>query len=315
MTAQTIPMDKIVADHKDIQIRRRLNRDAISRYADSFKQLPPVVVYDIGNEDGTFILVDGYHRQAAALALGLTEMQAEIIPGTVEEARIAAATANANSGVPLTTEERNGAIRLLKATRPDLNMADIARLMGVSRDTVSVVMAVDKTRRTVAPMLPPFKAGEPPIADQLSDNHIVETLPLKGDPSAQAEVIAAAQRNGWTRDQTRRAVAVMRSKTVTPQDKRAVLEGRYAPTMNADGELTRQPATKSEGGSKSQASLADVLASLASMAAQSPQTMLALLQGVSQDDLAAGTAALASFAAVLAEAQAEDVEDDDDDDQ
>jgi ParB-like chromosome segregation protein Spo0J len=57
--------------------------ERVARYAEDFDALPPVVVF--GTEDG-LLLVDGYHRIAAAQRLGAVMIAAEVHQGSRADA-------------------------------------------------------------------------------------------------------------------------------------------------------------------------------------------------------------------------------------
>ena len=61
---------------------------------------PPILVYAVGPRRGKrFLLVDGRNRIAATRSTGGTEIMAEIIDGTLEQATWAAAAANGRAEV------------------------------------------------------------------------------------------------------------------------------------------------------------------------------------------------------------------------
>jgi ParB-like chromosome segregation protein Spo0J len=64
--------------------RRHLNQDRVRRYAEVLDQLPPVVVFELG--DHTLLLADGYHRVAAAQLAGRRTVQADVRVGTKKQA-------------------------------------------------------------------------------------------------------------------------------------------------------------------------------------------------------------------------------------
>lgn len=64
--------------------RRHLDQDRVRRYAEVLDQLPPVVVFEVG--DHTLLLADGYHRVAAAQLAGRTTVQADVRVGTKKQA-------------------------------------------------------------------------------------------------------------------------------------------------------------------------------------------------------------------------------------
>jgi len=55
----------------------------VERYAQTLNTLPPVVVFDTGEE---LLLVDGYHRVAAARRRGLETIEAEVRHGSRRDA-------------------------------------------------------------------------------------------------------------------------------------------------------------------------------------------------------------------------------------
>jgi hypothetical protein len=62
---------------------RQLEEEKVGRYMQILDQLPPVVVFNLG--DG-LLLVDGYHRVEAARRLGRRVVQAEVRQGSREDA-------------------------------------------------------------------------------------------------------------------------------------------------------------------------------------------------------------------------------------
>ena len=85
--------------------RRHLNQDRVRRYAEVLDQLPPVVVFELG--DHTLLLADGYHRVAAAQLAGRTTVQADVRVGTEEQAVQFAPMSHVPSGAcQLTRHER-----------------------------------------------------------------------------------------------------------------------------------------------------------------------------------------------------------------
>src|SRR5919199_2609837 len=66
-----------------------LDAARVKRYAEMLGALPPVIVFDTGKE---LLLADGYHRLAAARRCGLETVEAEVRPGSRQDAlRYAAA--------------------------------------------------------------------------------------------------------------------------------------------------------------------------------------------------------------------------------
>jgi ParB-like chromosome segregation protein Spo0J len=88
--------------------RRHLDQNRVRRYAEVLDQLPPVTVFAL--EDQTLLLVDGYHRLAAAQQAGRTTVRAEVRLGTKAEAlQFAVDVAQAEVGV--SADQARDAIR------------------------------------------------------------------------------------------------------------------------------------------------------------------------------------------------------------
>ncbi len=116
-----------------ICVRTGLDEETVRNYAACFDQLPPIQVFDL---DGRLVVVDGNHRTHAAQRLGLTDIAAEVKPGTLEEAREAAALANVAHGKPLNTAEKRKAIDAVLVCKPERSDNWVAKLVGVDRKTV-----------------------------------------------------------------------------------------------------------------------------------------------------------------------------------
>ena len=69
-----------------------LDAARVERYAEMLDALPPIVVFDTGER---LLLVDGYHRVAAARRRGLETVEAEIRLGSRRDALWYAATVGA----------------------------------------------------------------------------------------------------------------------------------------------------------------------------------------------------------------------------
>jgi len=88
--------------------RRHLDQDRVRRYAEVLDHLPPVTVFAL--EDQTLLLVDGYHRVAAAQQAGRMTVRAEVRVGTKAEAlQFAVDVAQVEAGV--SAEQARQAIR------------------------------------------------------------------------------------------------------------------------------------------------------------------------------------------------------------
>ncbi|MBU1751251.1 MAG: ParB N-terminal domain-containing protein [Chloroflexi bacterium] len=120
-----------------IQLRARgLDPATVEDYAAALEHgavFPPVVVFQ---EGGTLWLAGGFHRHAAHRAVGRAEIEAEVQPGTHQEAMIYAATDNATHGRSMSRwEKQEAGERLIRLT--DWSDREIARRLTVGNKTVS----------------------------------------------------------------------------------------------------------------------------------------------------------------------------------
>jgi len=96
-----------------IQPRPFLSRDAVKRYALVYRNdpqgMPPIKLGRL--PDGRTILVDGFHRVAAAKQAGHTKLRAETIPTTAEIAPWLAVEANIRNGVPIPRSQKRQVFR------------------------------------------------------------------------------------------------------------------------------------------------------------------------------------------------------------
>ncbi len=218
-------MSQIIID-PTVDVRQKLNEDAIQRYMDDFLDLPPVVVFET---DGELLLADGFHRVMAAQRLGIPEIEAEIKKGSRDEAMEYAAFANTKHGEPLRIEERREAIRRLRLLRPDWAYGQIAKLMGCSEATVGDVLKADEVRKGVGRPTP------------LSDSHLQEIGTL--DRGLWPDVIKTTEKRGWTRDEVRQVAKELKDETTPIERKKELLEGKTEPITKIEGEPAIMPDT------------------------------------------------------------------------
>jgi hypothetical protein len=106
--------------HEAFQVRTKLDPHTIARYAGILKNggsFPPITVARIASpevkpkgrplavfdeiDEGALVLVDGYHRVEAHLAVGRNEVPANVVEASKHEALWLAASANLVHGLPL----------------------------------------------------------------------------------------------------------------------------------------------------------------------------------------------------------------------
>jgi ParB-like chromosome segregation protein Spo0J len=149
MDIRDVPLHDLVLDPR-LNLRDRLDRDTVERYAEAWNRLPPVTVYKVG---GKLYLADGIHRHAAAVLLGRRSMKAEIVAGTFAEALDFVAGANLFHGLPLNRAERRRAIEVKLRLHHERSDRRLAEELAVGRELVA------KIRRQL------IEAGEVPAGE------------------------------------------------------------------------------------------------------------------------------------------------------
>jgi hypothetical protein len=138
MHNQRIEIDKIIIKDS-IQQRAQLNQACIEDYADEVAngvKFPPLVVYDDGEN---LLLADGWHRYEAYRLSEVEEVEITIYKGTVRDAILHAAGANANHGLRRTNADKLKAVLTLLID-PDWGQwsdTEVARRCNVTQPFVS----------------------------------------------------------------------------------------------------------------------------------------------------------------------------------
>ena len=193
-----LEIDNLVLD-PNLYLRDRLDDFTVERYADSWQRLPPVTVFQV---EGSYLLVDGYHRHAAAVMLGHNMIQAELMHGSFTEALDFAASVNLFHGLPLTRSERRRAVEVKLKLHHDWSDRKMAEDLAVSRELVA------KTRKMLieGKVIPnnPGRVG--------ADGKMYSSAGLPKDPGERLPKTNAAGGESSPRDLGRREsdhVAVM----------------------------------------------------------------------------------------------------------
>jgi hypothetical protein len=123
------------------QMRVSINQDKVSEYAEKMREggiFPPIKA----TFDGTvYWLYDGFHRYFASQAAGMTTIEVDYKPGTMEDAQDLALSANGGHGLPRTKEDKRKAIEtaLSYERHAKKSNREIAILCDVSHTTVAYV--------------------------------------------------------------------------------------------------------------------------------------------------------------------------------
>jgi ParB-like chromosome segregation protein Spo0J len=156
MDTETVPLSQIVTS-RQAWPRDNGDADRVEMFAgllDADQYIPPPEVVDLG--DGRWLLADGVHRVEAHRQLGRSEIDVVVVPIHDGETSVQAAYRRALetatlSALPLTKAERRRAVYRLLDERSELSHRAVARLVGVSHQTVDR-WAVERGRH---------EAGEP----------------------------------------------------------------------------------------------------------------------------------------------------------
>ncbi len=135
MDIRDLKLDDLVLD-QDLNLRDRLDDATIERYAEAWPKLPAVTVYEV---DGRWLLADGFHRHAAAVALGKKTIHAEVRQGAFEDALDFAAGVNLAHGLPFNRNERRRAVEIKLRLHPEWADRRLSEELGVSRDLIAKV--------------------------------------------------------------------------------------------------------------------------------------------------------------------------------
>lgn len=132
----TLPITVIIADD-DFQARESgLSESHVALLAESNPcELPPILVAPLG--DGTYGVLDGFHRLAAAELLGVETIRCIVAEGAGYPEAVAA---NIHHGLPLSKADRKAAARWWADREPTLSHAEIGRRVGLSDKTVTAAI-------------------------------------------------------------------------------------------------------------------------------------------------------------------------------
>lgn len=134
---QIAPNDLTLSDK--VQPRAQMNMITIQEYAQDMQagaKFPPIEVVSDGDH---YWVWDGFHRTLAAISIDLSELEANIILGTIEDARWLSLTANKGHGLRRTNEDKRRVVEnaLAHPKSKELSDREIARHCGVGNKMVS----------------------------------------------------------------------------------------------------------------------------------------------------------------------------------
>jgi ParB-like chromosome segregation protein Spo0J len=217
---RAVALDEINASPA-VQIRLRLNQEAIATYAEILDQLPAVDLFNVKGHG--LVLADGFHRVEAAKRADRSSIKAFIMEGTLNDAMEWAVISNLKHGQPLRGRERDDAIIRMLRLHPKWRRAQIAKAMGVSPSSVTNATELRRVRNTVQSKV---------TVRRTNDLRYVHPLPKK----MWAPILEASNKRGWNSDELRIAVKNLKSDKTPESHKRALLEGRADPVLLVRGD-------------------------------------------------------------------------------
>jgi hypothetical protein len=124
------------------QPRAEIDQATVDEYAEAMRQLvsfPALIVYHDGVNTW---LADGFHRYHAAKKIGASALDVEWRVGTLEQAKLYAASANAKHGLRRTAADKRRAIEMVLSTEEGRRWKQdcIAKHCHVSQQYVSKIM-------------------------------------------------------------------------------------------------------------------------------------------------------------------------------
>lgn len=156
-TQTTIPLADIQVD-ASLQPRvSGLDEQHVQALMEAPEAWPAVVVVP---RDGRYMLVDGFHRLAAAQNLGLGTITVTVMemPEDGDLARLAFA-ANLAHGLPLTLADKRARTERLLREHPAVSNMEIARQVALSPTTVAAIRQRLEEAATIAPIAQRVGAG------------------------------------------------------------------------------------------------------------------------------------------------------------
>lgn len=134
---ERIALDLIMTD-AGTQMRSMIDESVVREYAENLASLPPITVFYTGSQ---YIPADGFHRIAAHSLAGALDIACDVRAGTVRDAILYAAGANASHGKRRSNADKRRAIEALLRDEEWRQKSDrwIADVVKVSDPTVGKV--------------------------------------------------------------------------------------------------------------------------------------------------------------------------------
>lgn len=131
----------------ELNPRAGLCEETIIRYMESFQALPPVNI-----QEGTGVLVDGFHRVEAARRLGVETIPVKMLDIPDEELHLYAGLANCEHGRALSRTERNRFVVRL-SEEYGWSAEKVAKVVGISPSSVGLAIRENRYNRELSERL------------------------------------------------------------------------------------------------------------------------------------------------------------------
>jgi len=134
-----LPLSRLVADEQYQPRVNGLSREHLQLLSESDPaDWPPLLVAPL--DDGTYSIIDGFHRHADAMTRGLSELPCRIMEGAGYPE---AFRANLAHGLPMSRRDRRQYAIWLHGEHPNWSLRQIARECGLSPETVRSALSGD----------------------------------------------------------------------------------------------------------------------------------------------------------------------------
>lgn len=136
-TATNLRLDQVTVDPALQPRVKGLDSDHVRTLQQVYESWPPLLVVQQG---GTYLLVDGFHRFAAAQNLGLDTVPVKVVGLPADgDLHALAFSSNAAHGRPLSLADRRAFAERILRSQPHLADREIGRRCGLSSNTVGAI--------------------------------------------------------------------------------------------------------------------------------------------------------------------------------
>lgn len=203
MTNEMMRIDEIII-RQSVNPRKKIRSDIVEKYSEIIDLLPPVIV-----QKSTGVLIDGFHRVAAAKHVGKYQFPAEEIDIPDTELFSEACRRNNAHGLPLSKSERNEAI--VKLYREGWKQEALGELWGMSLGQINYIIGADKRTGKISPgekgvKLTPkheqiIRRAPEPIQDKIAEVVLTrETKPKEENDKPKKKILTVAQTNSLVKE-------------------------------------------------------------------------------------------------------------------